>query len=86
MSAPTVLGKQEQEQGPRPLTPPPIGKPSGVMQALVRLVDLEAQMEYAYAKHMLLVKRQKELQLQAKVLADLPVGFEAFKEELEALD
>jgi hypothetical protein len=42
-------------------------------------------MEYAYAKHMQLVNRQKELQAQAKVLSDLPVGVEAFKEDLEAL-
>jgi hypothetical protein len=55
------------------------------MQALARLVDLEAQMEYAYAKHMRLVNRNKELKLQAKILADLPIGIDALKEDLDAL-
>jgi hypothetical protein len=50
--------------------------------ALARLADLEAQMEYAFVKHMQLVKRQRELQLQAKVLEHLPVGLEAIKDEL----
>lgn len=79
-----VKTEPEEEKGPRPISPPPPGNPSGVVLALARLADLEAQMEYAYAKHMQLVKRQKELQLQAKVLETLPVGIEAFKEELEA--
>jgi hypothetical protein len=73
----------EEEKGPRPISPPPPGKPSGVVMALARLADLKAQMEYSYAKHMQLVKQQKELQLQAKVLETLPVGIEAFKEELD---
>ena len=81
-----VRVEPEEEKVPRPISPPPPGKPSGVVLALARLADLEAQMEYAYAKHMQLVKRQKELRSQAKVLETLPVGIEAFKEELEALD
>lgn len=75
-----------QNSGPRPISPPPPGKPSGVMLALTRLADLEAQMEYAYAKHMQLVNRQNELKLQVNVLSTLPVGIEAFKEELEVLN
>jgi hypothetical protein len=82
---PVPFAEEKQEEGPRPVSPPPPGKPSGATEALARLVDLEAQMEYAYAKHMQLVNRQKELQAQAKVLSDLPVGVEAFKEDLEAL-
>ena len=53
------------------------------MLALARLIELEASMEFAYAKHMLLVKRRKELVVQYKVLADLPVGIEAIKEDLD---
>ena len=75
----------EQPKPPRPLTPPPVSKPSGVVMALARLADLEAQMEYAYVKHMQLVKRQRELQLQAKVLERLPVGLEAVRDELAAI-
>jgi hypothetical protein len=70
--------------GPRPLSPPPKGKPSGVMLALIRLAELEAQMEYAYVKHTLLVKRRRELQLQYRVLEGLPVGIEALQEDLKS--
>jgi len=69
--------------GPRAPSPPPKGNPSGVMLALARLLELEASMEYAYAKHMLLVKRQKELGEQYKVLETLPVGIDAIKEDLQ---
>jgi hypothetical protein len=57
-------------------------KPSGVMVALTRLADLEAQLEYAYAKHVQLMKTQEDLNLQSKILAKLPVGIDAFKDEL----
>jgi hypothetical protein len=50
--------EEEAEIVPMPLSPPPPGQPSGVVLALARLANLEAQMEYAYAKHMLLVRRQ----------------------------
>jgi hypothetical protein len=55
------------------------------MKALVRLADLEASMEYAFAKHMLLVKRGKELRAQQKVLETLPVGLEAIEEDLKKI-
>jgi hypothetical protein len=55
------------------------------MTAMIRLAELEAQMEYAYAKHMLLVKKRAELQLQHKLLKDLPVGIEAIQEDLDEL-
>jgi hypothetical protein len=80
----TAKSKVEQTPpGPRPLSPPPEGSPSGVMKALTRLAELEASMEYAFAKHMLLVKRRKELQAQYKVLEKLPVGIEAIQDDLE---
>jgi len=68
---------------PRAPTPPPKGKPTGVMLALTRLFELEASMEYAYAKHMQLIKRQQELEEQYKVLETLPVGIESIIEDLE---
>jgi hypothetical protein len=80
---PVPLVKEEPKE--RPITPPPKVKPSGTMIALTRLADLEAQLEYAYAKHIQLMKKQKELNLQAKILAKLPVGVNAFKEDLEAV-
>ncbi|KAG7355719.1 hypothetical protein IV203_000405 [Nitzschia inconspicua] len=76
---------EEAPAAPRPISPPPDGSPSGVMKALTRLAELEASMEYAFAKHMLLVKRRKELQAEYKVLEKLPVGIEAIQEDLEKL-
>ena len=53
------------------------------MLALSRLIELEASMEYAYTKHMLLVNRQKELQHKKKVLESLEIGLDAIQEDLE---
>lgn len=72
--------------GPRPLSPPPPGEPSGVMLAMKRLAELEASMEYAFAKHMLLVRRRKELQAQFKVLDNMTVGIELLEEDLAKLE
>jgi hypothetical protein len=80
---PEVVEIQEPERAPSPLLPKK--DPSGVMQALIRLTDLEEQMEYAFAKHTLLLARHKEIQAQTALLEDLPVGMEAFKEELDKL-
>jgi hypothetical protein len=65
------------------ITPPPEpGEPTASVLALTRLLDLETQMEYAFAKHMLLVKKQKLLRAQYDVLKDLPVGIDAIKDDL----
>ena len=53
--------------------------------ALARLADLEAQMEFAYAKHVMLAKRHTLLLAQYDHLESLPVGVDAFEEELKAL-
>ena len=82
---PAPVVEEKPKEKPRPPSPPPPSEPSGVMQALARLIDLEAQMKYAYVKHMQLVNRQAELQAQSKLLATLPVAMEAFKEDLDAL-
>lgn len=68
---------------PLKVTPPPKGKPTGIMLALARLIELESSMEYAYTKHMLLVNRRRELQHQQKVLETLPVGLDAIEKDLE---
>jgi len=65
------------------VAPPSKGKPTGIMLALARLIELESSMEYAYTKHMLLVNRRMELQHQQKVLENLPVGLEAIEMDLE---
>jgi hypothetical protein len=52
----------------------------------MRLADLEAQMEYEFAKYTQLVKKQKMLQVQYEVTENLPVGIECLKEDLEKLE
>jgi hypothetical protein len=70
----------------RPSTPPPEpSEPSGKVLALTRLLDLETQMEYAFAKHLQLVRRQKLLRLQYKALENFPVGIDAIKDDLAIL-
>jgi hypothetical protein len=68
------------------LDPPPIApepsEPSGYVLALLRLADLEAQMESSFAKHVQLQRTQKHLQAQYEVLKDLPVGLDALQDEL----
>jgi hypothetical protein len=62
---------------PPPATPPPEPKePSGLVLALTRLADLEAQMECGFAKHTQLVDEQKKLNAQY---------CDAFKEDFETL-
>jgi len=82
-------GPTAAEQGnlnlPRVTQPPEPSEPSASMLALTRLLDLEAQMEYAFAKHMALVASQKMLRVQYEELERLPVGIEAFQEELDKL-
>jgi hypothetical protein len=75
------------EQGPtRSATPPPEpSKPSGYIVALTRLADMEAQMEYAFAKHLHLSIEQKKLRAQYGILEGLPVGIDAVKEDLDNL-
>lgn len=53
--------------------------------ALTRLADLEAQVEFEYAKYIMLAKRHKVLLAQYDHLEGLPVGVEAFEDELKAL-
>jgi hypothetical protein len=73
----------KKQKQPLKITPPPKGKPTGIMLALSRLIELEASMEYAYTKHMLLVNRRKELQHKQKVLESLEIGLDAIQEDLE---
>jgi hypothetical protein len=89
------LQQHKVEEPVRPPPPPPPPKPpqatrepsapSETVLALTRLVDLEAQMEFAFAKQMALIAEQKKLEIQYKVLENLPVGLEAYQEELDRL-
>ncbi|KAL7576369.1 hypothetical protein ACA910_018180 [Epithemia clementina (nom. ined.)] len=67
-------------------TPPPEpSAPSSVVLALTRLADMEAEMEFAFAKHVLLKAKQRNLRAQFKLLEMLPIGIEAVQDDLDAL-
>jgi hypothetical protein len=90
----SVVFVKTEEPAPTPAAPepePPAGlptpepsAPSPYVLALTRLADLEAQMEFAFAKHLQLMTAGKRLHVQTETLRDLPVGLECFKEDLDA--
>ena len=63
-----------------PQSPDPL-EPSGLVRALTRLANLEAQMEYEFAKLTHLGRQQQKLRLEYMVLEQLPVGKEAFEDD-----
>ena len=69
-------------QPPRPATPPP-SEPSGLVQALTRLANMEEELNFAYARHMKLMAKQKKLRACYDKLENLPVGLEAFEDDLK---
>lgn len=69
-----------------PSPPPEPSEPSGRVMALTRLIDLEAQMEFAFVKHLHLMLEQKKLRAKYEMLDSLPVGIDAFSEELDKLN
>jgi hypothetical protein len=71
---------------PRPTTPPPEPKdPSPSLLATTRLIDLEAQMEYAFCKHVQLVLEQQKIRARVRALETFGVGMEAIQDDLDAL-
>ena len=70
----------------RPKSPPsPVGPPSSLMVAFTCLADLESQLDFALAKHAQLARQRKLLEVQTEHLKTLPVGVDAFQEELTKL-
>ena len=55
------------------------------MVELTRLADLESQLDFALAKHAQLVRQRELLEVQTEHLKTLPVGVDAFQEELTKL-
>ncbi|CAB9503775.1 expressed unknown protein [Seminavis robusta] len=80
-AAPVPAAEPERVEDP----PPSPAAPSGYTKALARLADVEAQMEFAFAKHIMLVKRHRLLDAQYNHLESLPVGVDAFQAELDKL-
>ncbi len=72
-------------ESPKPKRPEP-ADPSGFVTELIRLADLEAQMEYEFAKHIQLVNKHQELKAQYQLLETLPVGIDAIKDDLARLE
>ena len=89
--------KREEPEAPRkspspaPTTPPPSPPPEprpadGRVLALTRLANMEAEMEFAYAKHMMLKAKQRCLRVQCELLENLPHGIEAIQDDLDKLE
>lgn len=72
----------EKRPSPPMITPPEPIEPSGLVMEVIRLTDLEAQMEYAFCKHVQLMLKQKQLVAQIDVLQNLPIGLDALTDEL----
>ena len=68
-----------------PSPPPEPTEPSAFTVALTRMVDLESQLDFVYAKHLQLIRQTELLTAQIDTLRDLPVGREAFQEDLDKL-
>jgi hypothetical protein len=60
-----------------------IVEPSALTLALTRLVDLEAQMEYEFAKFMQLEVERQILAVKYEHMQTLPIGFDAFTEDYQ---
>lgn len=71
------------ERSQSPPTPEP-SEPSGLVLALTRLADMEAQMEYEFAKLTRLTKEQQRIRTEYEVLEKMPVGMAAFQNEYDA--
>lgn len=71
--------------GPTRVPSPPPGPPSGLAEAMARLADATAQMEFAYAKQLKLRREQEVVRAKIEVLEKLPVGADAYREDLERL-
>mmetsp|Transcript_3151 Transcript_3151/g.4429 ORF Transcript_3151/g.4429 Transcript_3151/m.4429 type:complete len:940 (-) Transcript_3151:1126-3945(-) len=67
-----------------PPSPPP-AEPSGLALAIARLSDLSAQMEFQYAKHLLLSNEHEIIKAKISVLKDLPVGMDALRDDLDRM-
>lgn len=64
---------------------PPAAPPSALALAMARLTDLTAQMEFQYAKHLQLSREHEIVKTKLTVLQGLPVGIDAFREDLQKL-
>jgi hypothetical protein len=84
VEAPDLAPSAPKPEPPAGLQAPEPSAPSPYVLALTRLADLEAQMEFAFAKHLQLMTAGKRLHVQTETLRDLPVGLECFKEDLDA--
>ena len=65
---------------------PPASKPSSSMTSWARMLDVCAQMEFAYVKYCVISKKAEAIQNKIKVLNSQPVGDAAYTTDLKALE
>jgi len=64
---------------------PPAAAPSALSLAMARLADLNETMEFQYARHQQLTIEHECIKVKIETLRELPVGMDAFKEDLDKL-
>jgi hypothetical protein len=70
-------------KSPPPSPPPEPAEASGLILALTRLVDMEEELDFAYARHVILMAKQKKLRAAYEHLEQLPIGLEALEDDLK---
>lgn len=65
---------------------PPAAPPSNLAAEIARLTDLTAQMEFQYAKHLQCSIDHEIIKTKIATLKELPVGIDAFREDLDRLN
>lgn len=85
---PVETSRPEPKQPPKPETPPPTpppepSAPSAYMMALTRLAEVEAQMEFEFAKLTRVSMKRQLVRAELDTLSSLPVGRPAFQEDYE---
>jgi len=68
-----------------PPSPPP-APPSALALARARLSDLNETMEFHYARHLQITKEHEIIQAKVETLKQLPIGVEAFQDDLSGIN
>ena len=84
-SSPEAVEMEVEEVTPPRAPAPDPTDPTPAVVAMARWMDLEAQLEYVYAKHVQLVLEHRTQRARCDRLEQLDVGMEAFQEDLDAL-
>jgi len=80
-----MKGDGDQEKQIRSFSPPP-SEPSKLITSWARALDTASRLEIAKARYKLSCQKLENIQHQITILKDLPIGYVAYKEDLEVSD